>query len=31
MGNTQVRDVIAKGFPEVAAKRNRYGHRVNTR
>ena len=29
MGNTQIRDVIANRPPEVAAERNRQGHRVN--
>jgi hypothetical protein len=31
MSRTQIRDVIANRPPEVAAERNRYGHRVNTR
>lgn len=31
MGNTQIRDVFANRLPEMAAKRNRYGHRVNPR
>jgi hypothetical protein len=31
MSRTQVRDVIANRLPEVAAERNRHGHRVNTR
>ena len=30
MGNTQIGDVIANGFPEVAAERYCHGHWVNT-